>query len=184
MENIYLAVPAMIHKEAVVDYRKEFFDKGEKRVNGSCGLHHYEKYEDWLAAVEKNRNLPVTETTTTADTLLGIRTSDNRIVGTIQFRHFITPALEDCGGNIGYAIRPSERQKGYAVSMLNRVIEFAASLGIKRVRIDCNPDNTASERTILHCGGIFYRELTCSHGECTEQVRQYYISTDKGESLC
>ena len=39
---------------------------------------------------------------------------DEKYCGQISIRHQLTPALEVFGGHIGYAVRPSERKKGYA----------------------------------------------------------------------
>ena len=58
-----------------------------------------------------------------ASTFFSVRKSDNRIIGTIQLRHFLTDELEKHGGHIGYGIRPTERKKGYGKQQLLLALE-------------------------------------------------------------
>ncbi|MGD9162607.1 MAG: GNAT family N-acetyltransferase [Desulfobacteraceae bacterium] len=78
----------------------------------------------------------------------------SRIIGSIDMRHYLTPNLEDLGGHIGYVIRPGERNKGYATSMLREVIHEAAKLGIKKLLITAASDNIASRKVIEKNKGI------------------------------
>ena len=176
MNEIYLVAPEYYHEELVQEYRKECLDAGEKRINGSCGLHHYERYEDWMATVERSRNTPITEQTTRADSYLAFRAEDDRLVGTIQLRHTIPEPLRIAGGHIGYEVRPSERRKGYATAMLRETLKLAKQLGLTEVRIDCDKENAASRNTILACGGVFDKELICTVGDYQETVQHFIIS--------
>lgn len=78
----------------------------------------------------------------------------NRIIGSVDMRHYITPNLEDLGGHIGYVIRPDERNKGYATSMLAKAIPEALNLGIKKLLITAASENIASRKIIEKNGGI------------------------------
>lgn len=176
MNEIYLTPPNPFHEELVLDYRSECLASGEKQINGSCGLHHFKKYKDWMANVERNRNMPITPNTTRADSYLAFRAEDDRLVGTIQLRHSIPKPLEICGGHIGYEIRPSERRKGYGKAMLKEVLKIARQLGMKRVRIDCDKENAASRNTILACGGVFDKELLYTCVDHKETVQHFIIS--------
>lgn len=57
----------------------------------------------------------------------------NKIIGSVDMRHYLTPNLEDLGGHIGYIIRPEERNKGYATTMLAKAIPEAAKLDLKKL---------------------------------------------------
>lgn len=80
------------------------------------------------------------------------------LIGSIDIRHYLTPDLEDLGGHIGYVIRPEERNKGYATSMMAEAIPEAHNLGIKKLLITAATDNIASRKVIERNGGILEAE--------------------------
>jgi predicted acetyltransferase len=73
---------------------------------------------------------------------------DGKIVAGSRLRHRLTPALEREGGHIGYDVRPSERRKGYGTLILALTLEKAKNLGLKKVLITCDTDNTGSSKII------------------------------------
>lgn len=75
-------------------------------------------------------------------------------LGAIDLRHYLNAFLVDAGGHIGYSIRPSARRRGLATWALGSVLYEARLLGIDRVLLTCDPDNTASVRTIEGNGGV------------------------------
>ena len=77
-----------------------------------------------------------------------------RLLGESRLRHFLTPALEDYGGHIGYVIRPSERCKGFGTAILAQTLIRARTLGLRRVRLTCDTTNIASARIIERNGGV------------------------------
>lgn len=79
--------------------------------------------------------------------------SCERIVGTSNLRHKLNDFLENCGGHIGYSVRPSQRGKGYATKILALTLEKAKELRIKRILITCDDDNIASAKVIEKNGG-------------------------------
>lgn len=83
---------------------------------------------------------------------------DGRMVGVIKVRHRLTPALEACGGHIGYFVRPSERGKGYATRILALALEHVQALGLSRVLLTCHTANRASARVIEKNGGVLAGE--------------------------
>lgn len=75
-------------------------------------------------------------------------------LGAIQLRHTLNDFLREAGGHIGYGIRPSARRRGYATWALGAVLPEARALGLDRVLLTCDPDNTGSARTIERHGGV------------------------------
>ena len=67
----------------------------------------------------------------------------------IDIRHYLNEYLTQVGGHIGYGVRKTERNKGYAKQMLKLALEKCKELKIKRVLITCDEDNIASEKVIL-----------------------------------
>ena len=162
----------------IQEYRREFLENGDT-INGSRGLHHYEKIAGWLEqikACEKDNNsyigVPVT-------TFLAIRRDspdDWTIVGNIEIRHHLNPALEELGGHIGYSVRPSQRRKGYAVSMLRQVLCYARTLGLKKVMLDCDKSNTGSLKIIQKCGGVHSKDILSEYKGRNIVNSQFWIS--------
>lgn len=150
--------PSFELKEAILEYRQEYFDFGETQINGSCGLANSNNFDEWLELVlsiekDKLRN------NVHASTFFSVRKTDNKIIGSIQLRHFLTPELEKHGGHIGYGIRPSERRKGYGKQQLLLTLDEACNLKIPKVMITCDKDNVPSRKTAISCGGV----LTCEN---------------------
>jgi predicted acetyltransferase len=77
-----------------------------------------------------------------------------RILGEIYVRHRLSPQLEQYGGNIGYKVRPSCRNRGVATAALRLALQKLAGMGIERALLTCNAGNFASARVIEKCGGI------------------------------
>jgi predicted acetyltransferase len=76
------------------------------------------------------------------------------VLGAARLRHYLTPALEDIGGHIGYTIRPSARGQGYGTLQLALTLERARALGLARVLLTCDTANIPSARVIEHNGGV------------------------------
>ena len=77
----------------------------------------------------------------------------NTYIGRISVRHQLTEKLKNFGGTIGYAIRPSERRKGYGKKLLALGLHKAAELGINEVILTCDETNVGSRRIIEANGG-------------------------------
>ena len=78
---------------------------------------------------------------------------DNIPVGIGSIRHFLTDALREVGGHIGYSISPKYRRIGYGKEILKRLIIEAKKMGIKDILITTNLDNYASQKVIIANGG-------------------------------
>ena len=113
-----------------------------------------------------------------ASSTFWLASSDERILGVVNLRHKLTDKLRDFGGHIGYGVRPSERNKGYATRMLRLTLDKARALGIHRVLVTCDADNIASQRVILKNGGVLDSE---SYSEQAGRVTQrYWIDLPEG----
>lgn len=82
---------------------------------------------------------------------------DERPVGMGKLRYFLTDALRQSGGHIGYAIVPDARGRGCGEALLKGLLHEAALKGIDRALITVHNDNPASIRVGLKCGGQIER---------------------------
>lgn len=80
------------------------------------------------------------------------------VLGAIEIRHQLNDYLAFRGGHIGYGIRPSERNKGYAGIMLSIALQHCKTIGLEKVLITCLKNNIGSAKTIINNGGILYSE--------------------------
>ena len=153
MEDIKLVKATEVSAEKVMQFRQAFLSAGERSINGSRGLHNYDKYEDWLWLVRECEKPDNTLLGVQASTYLGVRTSDGAVIGCIELRHTLNEALAVIGGHIGYSVVPSERRKGYATEMLRLALQKAKEAGLDKVLLTCDTDNVASCKTIERCDG-------------------------------
>jgi len=152
-EKITLVKAKELSSAQVMQFRHEFLSAGERSINGSRGLHNYEKYEDWLWLVTECEKPDNTLIGVQTSTWFAVRKSDEKVVGCIELRHTLNESLAVIGGHIGYSVVPQERNKGYATMMLKLILKEAKNIGLEKVLLTCDTDNVASCKTIEKCGG-------------------------------
>ncbi len=172
MDVLELVRPTMEYKDQVMAFKAEMIEYGSD-FDGCHGLRKAETYEEWLdfRGREKAKGLAP------SNIWLTVRKSDGRVVGMIDCRTVLTDFLRQYGGHIGYCIRPTERRKGYAKEQLRLALETYRAAGEERVLITCDPENPASERTILANGGVLENEIPDEPGlGGSGIVRRYWIT--------
>lgn len=177
-DEIILIKPTMDYAEDIMQYRKEFLEfNPDEDMGGSGNLRDCETAQQWIDYVEALRNRETCpQGLVDSDTSIAVRTSDNKIVGIIDFRHHINqPVLGLWGGHIGYCVRPCERRKGYAKEMLRLNLIKCKNYGLDKVMITCNENNIASERTILANGGKY--EKTVWSEQLSAYVKRFWVKT-------
>ena len=149
MEKIILVKPDLSYADEIIKYKEESLAESPI-INGSAGLDRLSSIEDWLEELNKRScEDTVPKGLVPSSTYLGVREKDNYIVGMIDIRHYLNEYLTQVGGNIGYSVRKTERNKGYAKQMLKLALEKCRDLKMKKVLITCDEDNIASEKVIL-----------------------------------
>ena len=78
----------------------------------------------------------------------------DRFIGVTSIRPQLNESLMQRGGNIGYAVRASERRKGYGKTMLQLALPHLRAFGLKKALITCHDKNEASIRIIEGAGGV------------------------------
>ena len=89
----------------------------------------------------------------------------------LDIRHSLNEALLLDGGHIGDGVRPSERRKGYATAMIALALDECRKLGIEKVLMVCNKENTGSAKSIQNNGGVLENEINVEG----ETVQRYWI---------
>ncbi|PFE04977.1 GNAT family acetyltransferase [Bacillus cereus] len=169
--DVYLVQPTIDLQKEYLEFYQEWKNSGETMI-------------PWVIAKDPS-NLPamVQELLDAAegknlrkgwvpDSTYWLVTQDKEIVGVVNIRHRLTEHLFNAGGHIGYGIRPSARQKGYATKLLALSLEKIKELGVTKVLVVCDENNTASEKTILHNRGFRDSDFMEEDGNV---VRRYWI---------
>lgn len=166
MEKIRLIAANTDYAEDIWAFREEILEKdadNEDQFAGCLSLDTSRSAEEWIRICDLRKNESTCRkagTEVPSDMYLAVRESDNRVVGIIDLRHHINhPILGTWAGHCGYSVRPSERGHGYAKEMLRLNIQNAKALGIDKMLVTCNADNTASEKTIIANGGVFEKNI-------------------------
>ncbi|MFA6520389.1 MAG: GNAT family N-acetyltransferase [Candidatus Paceibacterota bacterium] len=81
----------------------------------------------------------------------------SRFIGLLKIRHRLWRSKY--ASHIGYAIVPTERNKGYATQILRWGVRKAKSMGIKKIIVGCDAKNYASKRVIEKNNGFCFKKL-------------------------
>lgn len=155
--NIKLEKPTLEMEADYMRFAQEWQNADEEIIPYSARLlgNSYSKWLDNTSKFEYFETCP--DGFVPASTYFLMR--NTRILGAINIRHCLNDYLFNYGGHIGYGIRPSEREKGYATRMLSMALTLAKQLGVTRVLITCDQDNIASAKTIKANGGVLENEV-------------------------
>lgn len=173
MRTVFLAKPSIEYCDEYLTFYEEWKSSGESIVPWvvSRDPSDFEGMIQFLLENENREHIPEHWVPSFTYWLIS---DDKRVIGAVNIRHGLTGKLFNCGGHIGYGIRPTERQKGYATKLLAMALEKTKELGIKKVLVVCDEGNIASEKTILNNGGIPDTSFTEEDGNV---VKRFWIET-------
>lgn len=99
----------------------------------------------------------------------------DKFIGEFNLRTELNDFLMYVGGNVGYGIRPSERQKGYATQGLKLLIEEARQRGMKKLLIAAKSSNIGSWKAIEKNDGRLENIITLPWKKDSEEYKRYWI---------
>ena len=162
-----LLKPDEIMKEEILRYNDAWKERGLNLVPHAAKLGSL-SFGDWL---KNTRDLETVAEEPFVTQEVWFLFSGDTIVGACTLRHSLNAYLLAVGGQIGYGVHPEERKNGYATYMLEKTLRYAKSKGLKKILVTCTVGNTASEKTLEKCGGIF--ENIMEDGE--NRVARYWF---------
>lgn len=174
MGTVKLVKPSLHYKEQIFSYREEFL-MNQDSMDGTSFLAEFSDVEKWLAFIEKNHHEEtVAEGLVINTEFLVIREIDNKLVGMVDIRHTLNHFLFQFGGHIGYSVRRSESNQGYAKELLAQALNYCKTLHLKKVLLTCDKNNLASAKVIKYNGGVLENELLDEDKQLI--VQRYWIS--------
>lgn len=157
-----LVMPEVKHRSSAIDYITEFIKAGDdidglgKELGpGTDIVESYDAYGEWLYWLYGEDKGGVTGKETGDNnkgsfTYFFVEEQSGVIIGTVNLR--TTGELADEFGNLGYAVRPSLRGKGYGTMMVESALTMCGFMGMDRVTVVCHRENAAGLKLLEKCG--------------------------------
>lgn len=118
-------------------------------VNGKT----YDEYQSWLKGAAKNSEQTGLIDGWKVPTTIFWLFEDGKPVGIGKVRHLLTDALREHGGNVGYAIRPSARNRGLGKKLLALLLIESKKIGVDQLLLTIQNQNAPSIHVALANGG-------------------------------
>lgn len=154
--KLFLREPTIVDKKEILDMVREFEECGDEYPFEGISILKgvtFDSYADFLRKLEESKHIEDTHPEWANQTTYVLTDETGHIYGMSCLRHDLKGDLINIGGHVGYAVRPSERGKGFGTLQLRLVLEKALELGIKEVLVTCRENNVGSKKTMEKCVG-------------------------------
>ncbi|MDC4163119.1 GNAT family N-acetyltransferase [Mycoplasma bradburyae] len=171
--NLQLIKPDKTHKQVIVDMLEEWIEFNKQNdVNNSPYAIFKNSYEDFDYYLDHLDNKDDSNGMVADSTFFLYDEINNKALGAINIRHYLNDYLLNYGGHIGYGIRPSERQKGYATKILQLGLIKCKELNLDKILLVCDKNNIGSVKTIKNNHGILENEIL----QDNKVIQRYWIT--------
>ena len=119
-------LPEINDKAMLQEYVQEHYENKEISISASLGLSSSE-YSDWVEKMQRNASVGDEEW---GKSLLYLCFDKSKLIGLLSIRYDLPEFLRKKYGDIGYGVRPSERNKGYATMMLQYALSVCRNKGM------------------------------------------------------
>ena len=140
---------------------------------GLDNLSKFDNIDSFLTKLKQNKHQAFLRPGLVPQTTFGVF-DGSRLVGGFNLRHRLCETLLQHGGNIGYLIRPSQRQKGYGTALLSLALKEAKAIGLEKVLVSCREENIFSSKVIEHNQGRRDKDYFDESSNTT--YRRYWIN--------
>lgn len=149
--NLYLKEPTIEDKQEVIKMCKEIKNSDDEfKFDGTSHIRYVlsDSYETYLEKCAIDKNIEEVNPNWSNATNYLLVDDNNHVYGCSQLRYKLKGNLINVGGHAAYAIRPSERGKGYGTIQLRLLLEKINEFGIEKALITCRENNIASKKTM------------------------------------
>jgi len=176
VEQYYLEKPNKSDEEAVEILTAKWKTFGG-RMNPGLLRCFNGNYSEWLHYIgDCSKGINVGEEV--PQTLFFLKNSNGTILGAVSLRHYLNHTNIVDGGHVGYGICPEFRRRGYGNLILHLALKKLLEMKISKALVTCDCDNIASQKVILHNGGVLENQ---TYDEDGIAINRYWI--DNTESL-
>lgn len=148
--QIRLEPPSESYLESFFQAMAEFAAEGNPQVAESMSRDQFPAYVQRLHDQAIGKNLKEGHVPSVEFWIIDSEGYAGRIILGLTF----FPSPERLGNHVGYAVRPSKRQKGYATKALQYLLDEARKLGVYKLMPVCDSTNLASRKVIESNGGV------------------------------
>ncbi len=146
-----LIKPTKQYEDSWLKGMREFDEAGDIGFwNLYEGSHDLDKVIEQVNQYSKGESLPDGWVPATTYWLI----DEGEFVAHVNIRHALNERLKRIGGNIGYAVVPSCRRRGYGEKILGLALLKAKEIGLKKILLTCDDANSASQKIIERNGGV------------------------------
>ena len=165
-----------IEQPTKFDQRESYIFLKDFLMNGVSDIGDLRKYtgdyEGWLEKLERESRGVIKDK---IPTITYFVKRDEEIIG-LAFIKPVNPELVREIGNIGLAIKPKERGKGYSNDILLELLKECKNLGLEEVMLTCDSKNIPSYKSILDNTGILKDEIKSTY---SNHLQRYMINVEQ-----